>query len=167
MVALTNSHAISSADGNVGGEMQIGGQVGYKGQFLNLIYGGVDGSGITDNIFVDYTGGFDVSDTFFLGINAAYSNSSDTDLGYQGVALYLQNSFSDTFALGLRPEFFQANGSSDATVTAFTLTAKTSLTDNLKLITDLRLDSSKDAAIEVFGGQKSVTALTIAAVYSF
>tara|TARA_B100000787_G_scaffold86754_1_gene63980 strand:- start:6886 stop:7878 length:993 start_codon:yes stop_codon:yes gene_type:complete len=167
MVALTNSHAISSADGNVGGEMQIGGQVGYKGQFLNLIYGGVDGSGITDNIFVDYTGGFDVSDTFFLGINAAYSNSSDTDLGYQGVALYLQNSFSDTFALGLRPEFFQANGSSDATVTAFTLTAKTSLTDNLKLITDLRLDSSEDAAIEVFGGQKSVTALTIAAVYSF
>tara|TARA_B100000795_G_C22772292_1_gene428417 strand:- start:99 stop:1091 length:993 start_codon:yes stop_codon:yes gene_type:complete len=167
MVALTNSHAISSADGNVGGEMQIGGQVGYKGQFLNLIYGGVDGSGITDNIFVDYTGGFDVSDTFFLGINAAYSNSSDADLGYQGVALYLQNSFSDTFALGLRPEFFQANGSSDATVTAFTLTAKTSLTDNLKLITDLRLDSSKDAAIEVFGGQKSVTALTIAAVYSF
>jgi len=167
MVALTNSHAISSADGNVGGEMQIGGQVGYKGQFLNLIYGGVDGSGITDNIFVDYTGGFDVSDTFFLGINAAYSNSSDADLGYQGVALYLQNSFSDTFALGLRPEFFQANGSSDATVTAFTLTAKTSLTDNLKLITDLRLDSSEDAAIEVFGGQKSVTALTIAAVYSF
>ena len=167
MLALTNSHAISSADGNVGGEMQFGGQVGYKGQFLNLIYGGVDGSGITDNIFVDYTGGFDLSDTFFLGLNAAYSNSSDSDSGYQGVALYLQNSFSDTFAIGLRPEFFQANGSSDATVTAFTLTANKSLTDNLKLITDLRLDSSEDAAIEVFGGQKSVAALTIAAVYSF
>ena len=167
MLALTNSHAISSSDGNVGGEMQIGGQVGYKGQFLNLIYGGVDGSGITDNIFVDYTGGFDLSDTFFLGLNAAYSNSSDSDSGYQGVALYLQNSFSDTFAIGLRPEFFQANGSSDATVTAFTLTANKSLTDNLKLITDLRLDSSEDAAIEVFGGQKSVAALTIAAVYSF
>jgi hypothetical protein len=166
-LALTNSHAIPSDDGNVGGEMQIGGQIGYKGQFLNLIYGGVDGSGITDNIFIDYTGGFDLSDTFFVGINAAYSNSSDADAGYQGVALYLQNSFSDTFALGLRPEFFQANGASDASVTAFTLTANTSLTDNLKLITDLRLDSSDDASIEVFAGEKSVSALTIAAVYSF
>jgi hypothetical protein len=167
LVALTNSHAISSADGNVGGEMQIGGQIGYKGQYLNLIYGGVDGSGITDNFFLDYTGGFDVSDSFFVGLNAAYSNSADADAGYQGVALYLQNTFSDTFALGLRPEFFQANGASDASVTAFTLTANTSLTENLKLITDLRLDSSEDAAIEVFGSEKSVSAITIAAVYSF
>ncbi|MFT6064729.1 MAG: hypothetical protein ACJAQX_000588 [Polaribacter sp.] len=167
LVALTNSHAISSADGNVGGEMQIGGQIGYKGQYLNLIYGGVDGSGITDNIFLDYTGGFDVSDSFFVGLNAAYSNSADADAGYQGVALYLQNTFSDTFALGFRPEFFQANGASDASVTAFTLTANASLTENLKLITDLRLDSSEDAAIEVFGGEKSVSAITIAAVYSF
>jgi hypothetical protein len=167
LVALTNSHAISSADGNVGGEMQIGGQIGYKGQYLNLIYGGVDGSGITDNIFLDYTGGFDVSDSFFVGLNAAYSNSADADAGYQGVALYLQNTFSDTFALGFRPEFFQANGASDASVTAFTLTANASLTANLKLITDLRLDSSEDAAIEVFGAEKSVSAITIAAVYSF
>ncbi|MCL7765323.1 porin [Polaribacter sp. Z014] len=167
MLALTNSHGISSSDGNTSGEMQIGGQVGYKGQYLNLIYGGVDGSGITDNIFIDYTGGFDLSDTFFLGINAAYANSSDADAGYQGVALYLQNSFSDTFALGLRPEFFQANGSSDASVTAFTLTANTSLTDNLKLITDLRFDNSDDYIIEAFPTEKSVSTLTIAAVYSF
>jgi hypothetical protein len=167
MLAVTNSHAISSADGNVGGEMQLGAQVGYKGQYLNFIYGGVDGSGITDNIFVDYTGGFNTSESFYVGINAAYSNSADADAGYQGAALYLQNSFSDSFALGLRSEFFQANGASDASVTAFTLTANASLTDNLKLITDLRLDSSEDAAIEVFGAEKSVAALTIAAVYSF
>ena len=167
MLAVTNSHAISSADGNVGGEMQLGAQIGYKGQYLNFIYGGVDGSGITDNIFVDYTGGFDLSETFFVGINAAYSHSSDADAGYQGVALYLQNSFSDTFALGFRPEFFQANGSSDATVTAFTITANTSLSENLKLITDLRFDSSDDNVIEAFPTESSVGALTIAAVYSF
>lgn len=167
MLAVTNSHAISSADGNIGGEMQLGAQVGYKGQFFNFIYGGVDGSGITDNIFVDYTGGFDLSDSLYLGINAAYSHSSDADAGYQGVALYLQKAISDTFSLGLRPEFFQANGASDASVTAITLTASRSLTDNLKLITDLRLDSSEDFAIEAFPAEKSVTALTIAAVYSF
>ena len=168
MLALTNSHAISSADGNLGGEMQFGAQVGYKGQYLNFIYGGVDGSGITDNIFVDYTGGFDLSDSFFLGINAAYSNSSDAYAGYQGAALYLQNTFSDTFALGLRPEFFTyTSGAGDTSVTAFTLTANTSLTENLKLITDLRFDNSDDFIIEAFPTEKSVSALTIAAVYSF
>jgi len=168
MLAFTNSHAISSADGNIVGEMQLGAQVGYKGQYLNFIYGGVDGSGITDNIFLDYTGGFDLSDSFFLGLNAAYSNSSDADAGYQGVALYLQNTFSDTFALGLRPEFFTyTSGAGDTSVSAFTLTARTSLTENLKLITDLRLDNSDDFIIEAFPTEKSVTALTIAAVYSF
>jgi hypothetical protein len=168
MLAVTNSHAISSADGNVGGEMQLGAQVGYKGQYLNFIYGGVDGSGITDNIFLDYTGGFDLSDSLFLGLNAAYSNSSDADAGYQGVALYLQNTFSDTFALGLRPEFFTyTSGAGDNGVSAFTVTARTSLTENLKLITDLRFDNSDDFIIEAFPTEKSVTALTIAAVYSF
>ena len=167
MLAVTNSHAISSADGNVGGEMQFGAQVGYKGQYLNFIYGGVDGSGITDNMFVDYTGGFDLSDSLFLGINAAYSYSEDADAGYQGAALYLENTFSDSFALGLRPEFFQMNGASDATVTALTLAASSSLTDNLKVITELRMDSSEDGMIEAFAGEESVSALTIAAVYSF
>ena len=167
MLAVTNSHAISSADGNVGGEMQFGAQVGYKGQYLNFIYGGVDGSGITDNMFVDYTGGFDLSDSLFLGINAAYSHSEDADAGYQGAALYIENTFSDSFALGLRPEFFQMNGASDATVTALTLAASSSLTDNLKVITELRMDSSDDGMIEAFAGEESVSALTIAAVYSF
>ena len=167
MLAVTNSHAISSADGNVGGEMQFGAQVGYKGQYLNFIYGGVDGSGITDNMFLDYTGGFDLSDSLFLGINAAYSYSEDADAGYQGAALYIENTFSDSFALGLRPEFFQMNGASDATVTALTLAASSSLTDNLKVITELRMDSSEDGMIEAFAGEESVSALTIAAVYSF
>ncbi|APG65936.1 hypothetical protein LPB136_11430 [Tenacibaculum todarodis] len=166
MLALTNAHGISSADGNFGGDMQIGGQIGYKGQFLNVIYGS-DGSA-DDALYLDYTGGFDLSDTFFLGINAAYANSSDTDSGYTGAALYLQNTFSDTFALGLRPEYFKVSaGTADADVFALTLTANASLTDNLKLITDLRYDSSEDGLIEAFAAEKSVSALTLAAVYSF
>ena len=167
MLAVTNSHAISSDNTELYGETQFGAQVGYKGQYLNFIYGGVDGSGITDNMFVDYTGGFDLSDSLFLGINAAYSHSEDADAGYQGAALYLENTFSDSFALGLRPEFFQMNGASDATVTALTLAASSSLTDNLKVITELRMDSSEDGMIEAFAGEESVSALTIAAVYSF
>jgi hypothetical protein len=170
MLAVTNSHGIYSDVGNVSGEMQFGAQVGYKGQYLNFIYGGVglDGiPGVDDGMFVDYTGGFDLSDSLYLGINVAYAHSEDADKGYQGAALYIENTFSDSFALGLRPELFQMNGASDETVTALTLAASSSLTDNLKVITELRMDSSEDGMIEAFAGEESVSALTIAAVYSF
>ena len=168
MFAFTNAHAISSADGNTSGDTQLGAQVGYKGQYLNLIYGATEANATNDNIFIDYTGGFDLSDSFYLGINAAYANSSDADSGYKGIALYLQNTLSEKLALGLRPEFFQRTTVGiDQDVFALTITANANLTENLKLITDLRLDSSKDGLIEAFPTKDSVTALTIAAVYSF
>lgn len=167
MVALTNAHALTSADGNFADATQFGAQVGYKGQYLNFITGAVDAASAKDWIFLDYTGGFDLSDSFYVGINAAYANSSNDNSGYQGVALYLQNTFSDTFALGFRPEFFTATGATDTNVSAFTLTANTALTDNLKLITDLRFDSSDDMIIEAFPNETSTSTLTIAAVYSF
>lgn len=167
MLAVTNGHAVSSADGNLTDATQLGAQIGYKGQYLNFIAGAIEAGGPSDWFFVDYTGGVDVSDSFYIGINAAYANSNDADSGYQGAALYLQNTFSDTFALGLRPEFFQLNGASDESVTAITLTSNISLTDNLKLITDLRFDSSDDMIIEAFPNETSTSTFTVAAVYSF
>jgi hypothetical protein len=168
MLAVTNAHAISSSDGNVTGDMQIGGQVGYKGQYLNLIYGATGPAGTNDDLYIDYTGGFNVSESLYLGINAAYANSAEADAGYQGAALYIENSFTDSFALGLRPEFYQTTGTgNEADVLALTLTANTSLTESLKVITELRYDSSEDGLIEAFPTQESVSALTIAAVYSF
>lgn len=168
MLAMTNAHAISSADGNFSDANQLGAQIGYKGQYLNFITGAVDATSAKDWMFLDYTGGFDLTDTFFLGINAAYVNSNDDDAGYSGVALYLQNTFSDKFALGLRPELFTTTaGGVDSSVTAFTLTSNMNLTSNLKLITDLRFDSSDDYIIEAFPTEKSTSTLTIAAVYSF
>ena len=135
---------------------QLGAQVGYKGQYLNAAYG-ADGFGETDVLYLDYTGGFDLSDSLFLGINAAYSNSEDADAGYQGAALYIENTFSDSFALGLRPEFFQTNGASEETVTALTLAASSSLTDNLKVITEVRYDSSDD--MDLVGGKDTVNGI--------
>ena len=168
MVALTNAHALTSADGNFADATQFGAQVGYKGQYLNFISGAVDATSAKDYIFLDYTGGFDLSDTFYVGINAAYVNSDDDDTGYQGVALYLQNAFSDKFSLGFRPELFKTTSSAgDASVSAFTLTSNVSLTDNLKFITDLRFDSSDDMIIEAFPAKTSTSTLTLAAVYSF
>lgn len=169
LLAVTNGHAISSSDANESGATQFGAQVGYKGQYLNFIYGAVDvPAAPTDAIFVDYTGGFDLSDSFYVGINAAYAYSDDAESGYQGAALYLENTFSDTFALGLRPEFFSLTSADDSQdVLALTLTGSAQLDDNLKLITELRYDSSDDYIIEGIAAEKNATALTIAAVYSF
>lgn len=163
MFAVTNPHGIT-AGANPTNDYQLGFQTGYKGQFFNLAYG-ADGFGFTDVLYLDYTGGFDVSESFFLGLNAAYSNSSDADSGYQGVALYLQNTFSDKFSLGLRPEFYTTtSGAGDSSVTAFTLTGNYTLTNSLVVIPEIRYDTSDDGLVP-FG--KSVTGATIAAVYSF
>lgn len=185
MLALTNGHAVASDDGNLTDQTQFGAQIGYKGQYLNFIVGGVEnntndagditGPSSKDWFFVDYTGGFDLSESFYLGINAAYAHSADSDAGYQGAALYFQNTFSEKFALGLRPEFFQNNGASDASVFATTLSANYNLTGNLKLIGDLRFDNSDDRIIEAFEadlannipGEESTSTFTLAAVYSF
>ena len=163
MVAFTNPHGVV-AGANDTNDYQLGFQTGYKGQFFNLAYG-ADGFGFTDVLYLDYTGGFDVTDSFFLGINAAYANSSDADSGYQGIALYLQQTLSETFSLGLRPEFYTTtSGAGDASQTAFTLTGNTNLTDSLKLVTEIRYDTSDDVT---FFGEKDITGLTLAAVYSF
>ncbi len=163
MVAFTNPHGVV-AGANDTNDYQLGFQTGYKGQFFNLAYG-ADGFGFTDVLYLDYTGGFDVTDSFFLGINAAYANSSDADSGYQGIALYLQQTLSETFSLGLRPEFYTTtSGAGDASQTAFTLTGNTNLTDSLKLVTEIRYDTSDDVT---FFGEKDITGLTVAAVYSF
>jgi hypothetical protein len=168
LLAVTNAHAISSADANESGATQFGAQVGYKGQYLNFIYGAVTETSATDAIFVDYTGGFDLSDTFYVGINAAYAYSDEEDAGYQGAAFYLENTFSDKFALGLRPEFFSLiSGDESEDLLALTLTGSTQLDENLKLITELRYDSSDDYIIEGIAAEKTATAFTVAAVYSF
>jgi hypothetical protein len=163
MLAVTNAHALTSADGNFAGA-----QIGYKGQYLNFISGAVSDTSAKDWIFLDYTGGFDLSDTFYFGVNAAYANSSDEDSGYSGVALYLQNKFTENFSLGFRPEFFTSKSAGmKSNVSAFTLTSNVSVTENLKFITDLRLDSSKDGLIEAFPMKDNTSTLTLAAVYSF
>jgi hypothetical protein len=163
MLALTNPHGIV-AGANTTDDYQLGFQTGYKGQFFNLAYG-ADGFGFKDVLYLDYTGGFNLTESFFLGINAAYANSSDADSGYQGIALYLQQTFSDTFSLGLRPELYTtASGAGDTNQTAFTLTGNTNLTDSLKLVTEVRYDTSDDVT---FFEEKNITGLTLAAVYTF
>lgn len=169
LLAVTNPHSLTSGS-NPNNNEQYGAQVGYKKQYLNVVYGAVATGDSGKNLLVDYTGGFNVSDAFHVGINAAYAEDTNTSaVVYKGAALYLDNKFSDNFTLGLRPEVYTAGAS--ATATAFTLAANNKLTDNLTLKSELRYDTSKDGVIgfgaNAFPAVKNTTALTVAAVYAF
>lgn len=164
MLAITNPHTITTG-ANPTDNYQLGFQTGYKGQLLNFIYGSVEQGGTKDVFFVDYTGGLEISENLFLGINAAYSKSKDANLGYHGIALYIQNKFSETFSLGFRPEFFTTtSGLGDLNQSAYTITGSISLSESLKVIVEARYDTSNDIT---FFGKHNITGVTIASVYSF
>lgn len=152
---------------NLDGSYTLGAQLGYKDQYLNFIYGNQTGN--SEATFqVDYTGGTDVSDAFFLGINATYNDTDGS--GFYGAALYPKYTISDAFALGLRGEYFgfRYDGFDDDTVFAATLSANYTIED-LTIIPELRLDSwSDDTYVNTdFEPTKSLASFLIAAVYKF
>ena len=167
MLAVTNPW--DTNDISMTGEYALGAQLGAYGQFLNLYYDSGNNGGL--GFEIDYTGGFDVSDSFFLGINAAY-NDNDGE-GFAGVALYPQIATSDSFSIGLRGEYFDWMSDTDMSVDdqdvfAVTLTGSYTL-ENLIIKPELRLDSNSQ---EVYFDNdlmptKSLAAFTLAAIYSF
>jgi len=152
------------------GEYSFGAQFGFYNQYLNLYYDSGKNGGL--GFEIDYTGGFDLSDNFFLGINAAYNANSDTDTGFYGAALYPQIAASDAFSIGLRGEYFVAtqDGVEDLPVTALTLTGSYTK-DNLILKPEIRLDSFGNNAEPFLDSDglatKSLSSFLIAAIYSF
>ncbi len=153
------------------GEYSFGAQLGYSDQFLNIYYDSGNNGGL--GFEIDYTGGFDVSDSFFLGINAAYNDNDGA--GFYGAALYPQITTSDAFKIGLRGEYFAEHGDADIfadgeddSVFAVTLTGSYAI-DNLIIKPELRLDSNSE---EIFldsntDPTKSLAVFTLAAIYSF
>ncbi|WNH14207.1 outer membrane beta-barrel protein [Thalassobellus suaedae] len=157
---------------NPTGDYAFGAQLGFKGQFLNFL---LDPS-FTE---IDFTGGFDLSDDFFLGINAASLTVEDDGGSFTGVALYPQLATSDSFTIGLRGEyfmegdFFGAIGASDvdgdASVFAVTLTGSFAI-DNLTIKPELRLDSASEDGTFMDSDlmpSKSLSSFVLAAIYSF
>lgn len=164
MVAVMNATDFGN---NTTGDYALGTQLGYKGQFLNFYYDGGKALGFE----VDYTGGFDVSNELFLGINAAYNDNSGS--GFYGVALYPQYALSNDFSLGLRGEFFETYDDIDSTdnknITGLTLTGSYTV-ENLMIKPEFRLDSAgndEKPFTNNDGRTNSLAAFTIAAIYSF
>lgn len=155
---------------NPTGDYAAGAQLGYKDQYLNLLY---------DPSFfeIDFTGGFNLSDEFFLGINAAYLSLEDDAGGFMGAALYPQYTVSDTSAIGLRVEYFAedenfgaiGSGVADTSVIAATLTGSFTIEDDLIIKPEIRLDSASDDAFidNDLAATKSLGSFLIAAVYKF
>lgn len=172
MVGVMNDTDVTEF--NVTGDYAFGAQLGYKGQFLNLL---VDPSFLE----VDFTGGFDVTDSFYLGLNAAYLQyDAPEDPSFYGVAIYPQYSITDTFTLGFRGEYFAETDfgagaigawdtEGDGSVFAATLTGSFAI-DNLTIKPELRLDSSsEDGAFydNDLAPTKSLSSFVLAAIYSF
>lgn len=167
MLAVMNP--TDATEFNPNGSYALGAQLGFYGQYLNVL---------VDPAFfeIDFTGGFDVSDNFFLGVNAAYLSGNDDGPGFYGVALYPQLATSDSFKLGLRAEYFVEDGAFDAigtgvadsSVFATTLSGNYTVGD-LTIIPELRLDSSSDDFFLNNDGAAAsgLASFLIAAVYKF
>lgn len=169
MLAVTNPWDTNDISGS--GEYALGTQLGVYGQYLNLYYDSGKNGGL--GFEIDYTGGFDVTDSFFLGINAAYNTNSETETGFYGAALYPQLTASDSFAIGLRGEYFAFTDDAaddDAPVLGLTLTGSFTK-ENLIIKPEIRLDSWGND-IEPYtdndlGPSNSLATFAIAAIYSF
>ena len=168
MLAVTNPW--DTNDISDSGTYALGAQLGVYSQFLNLYYDGGGQGGL--GFEIDYTGGFDITDSFFFGINAAYNDNSETESGFYGAAIYPQVTTSDSFAIGLRGEYFAytADGLDDVPVTALTLTGSYTK-ENLIIKPEIRLDSfgkDNEPFFDSNGGTtNSLSSFAIAAIYSF
>ena len=140
----------------IGDDYMFGAQLGLYGQYINLL----TGQGATQ---IDYTGGFDLSDSFFVGINA--TKYEDDGAEWSGLALYPQLSMSDSFAIGLRGETFDIKD--DNTFTSLTLTGSYS-SGNFTFKPEIRIDSA-DKSVSTWSadGTDSLSSFVVAAIYSF
>ena len=153
----------------------FGGQLGYKGQFLNVLYG--DQLKGIPTFQIDFTGGLDLDESFFLGLNATYNDTNNTS--FYGVALYPQYKLKEAFTLGARVEYFaETDGGvgalgaydpeGDAAVFAATLTGSYSV-GSLTIKPELRLDSaSEDSFVNNdLESTQSLSSFLVAAIYEF
>lgn len=152
----------------LGEDYMIGVQLGLFGQYINYLGGGT--AGVSQ---IDFTGGFNLTEKLYLGINAT-SYSDDLDVDFSGIALYPQYTISDTFALGARFEAFSEEGlgaigsiSGEGDNTSFTLTGSYT-SGNLIFKPEIRIDSASGQFYSnADGATDSLSTFIVAAIYSF
>ena len=167
MLGVLNSTDMTESQ-PLGEDYMIGAQLGLYGQYINYLGGG--SAGVSQ---IDFTGGFNITDSLYLGLNAT-SYSDDNDVEFSGIALYPQYSFSDSFALGARYEAFSEDGlgaigsvSGEGDNTSFTITGSYT-SGNMIVKPELRLDTaSGQFYTNADGATDSLSTFIVAAIYSF
>ncbi len=169
MLAAMNDNDLTET--NPRNTYTFGAQLAYKDVYLNFLYG--------YQFQVDLTTGFDITDSFYFGLNATYFKDNDTDGSFYGVAIYPQLQISEPFALGFRAEYFaEAEGGvgaiggydedGDANAFEFTLTGNYAIGD-LMIIPEFRIDTtSEDTFLNTdLDPTGSLASFLVAAVYKF
>jgi len=187
----------------------MGGQVGKVsdkgGIWLNFLYGDQDGTLDKDvaapldvsagNLFQgDITLGYSMTEKFYLGFNASMQSiatgeevdlngdiikSSGDPSSFMGFAVYPKLIFSESFALGLRAEYFSTKNNhfaspiigvdvdGDGSVMEFTLSGNYK-TGGLTFIPEFRIDStSEDSYVHDGEARSFLPSFNLAAVYKF
>jgi hypothetical protein len=139
-------------------DYMFGAQLGLFGQNINFLSGGN-----ANTSQIDFTGGIDISDSFFLGVNA--TTYEDDGVEWSGVALYPQLSVSDSFDIGLRGESFDIKNVN--TYTSLTITGSYT-SGSITIKPEIRVDNA-DKSVSTWSadGTDSLSSFVLAAIYSF
>ena len=161
----------------INGVSSIGAQLSYASDKVSAYLNFMDGS--ESGTIIDLTASFQITEKFKLGLNAADWSGIGDDEGYTGAALYPIYALTDSFALGLRAEYFQAKENAtglygigaDQSVTAFTLTGNFKA-GGLTFIPEFRLDNNSeeyfmDGPAPDGEPTKSASQFVLAVVYGF
>ncbi len=154
---------------HVGAQLMLSPVKGWTA-YLNVLSG--TSAGAKNGTVLDLTTSYQVTEKVKIGLNAA-DYSVDGGGGYGGGALYLQNSFTPGFALGLRGEMFtlKNNGTigSGKDITAVTLSGNFK-SGGLTFIPEVRFDNDSNSSFLKSDGltaTKSASQFSLAVVYAF
>ncbi len=141
------------------GGVQLGYDFGDGSVYLNGLF--------QDGFYqLDITGGVDVTEKVYLGLNATIAQDN-----FAGVALYAQAGVTESLKLGIRGEYFADNGigviGENENVFDLTLSANYTV-GNLTFIPEIRMDAaSQPIYANDMELNKSLASFVLAAVYGF
>ena len=129
-------------DSNTTGDYSVGFQISNGNLKLGFVHS-------QKSRFIDLISGFDISENFYMGLNAQFANYKDGELNgriddsYTSLSIYPQITSSETFSWGMRLEYISFGDFSDDKINVIspTLTANFQI-DDLTIKPELRLDSS-------------------------
>lgn len=151
---------------NPSGAYMAGTQIGYTHKagsiYLNTLF--------DDDFYqFDLTTGWDLSDKVYVGLNSSYAKEA-----FYGFASYIKLATSETFALGLRGEYFSNEGIEVGEIADGERVIDLTFSANYKvgyltIIPEFRMDlASNDAFMNSeLTRQKSLSSFLLAAVYTF